>query len=188
MNESEKKYEPSHPVKRLDMSQGYFDANGKRYYINLNLSVSRYKSYEPITLQAAFNRDLNGILNSMTKIINSLSGQDGYGMNLLKAQTDSLNEAINLRSSILNFFEQSNQHPSLLICSLVCNVSGEDERKWSMALANEKIQDWEEEGIAMEDFFLLALNLVPTLKSIYQEPWVKALALEKIENEEMNQE
>jgi hypothetical protein len=78
---------------------------------------------------------------------------------------------VNLRDGIVDKIEDRS-HPALLLCSLFIVTKDEDLTKWDKQDAEEKIKDWETEGIAMMDFFRLAANLVtgfiPILDEISQ--------------------
>jgi hypothetical protein len=172
----QKPLKPRTDVKRLDFNKNQFQANGKTYFIDgaTPLTVGRFRKYEGLVNQSTFGSDFAGINETFKKIYNTLTGNDGQGMNALKAINDAANMALNMSANIVKRTEQKD-HYALLLCTLFLNTSDEDLTGWDLALANDKIKDWEIEGIAMSDFFLLATNLVVGLKEIYQGPWLEAL-------------
>lgn len=168
--------ERKHTVKRIDFNSGKFDANGKTYYIDVStpLAVGRFGNYEALVNHSTYGTDWYSINEAFKKIYNALTGNDGYGMNIMKACNDSANMALNMSANIVKRTEQK-YHSALLLCTLFLNTSEEDIKRWDMPLAAEKIKDWEAEGLATEDFFSLAMSLIPGFRENYSEPWTQTL-------------
>jgi len=59
--------------------------------------------------------------------------------------------------------------PALMIAALYFNTEDEDKKTFDEELMKRKIEIWQEEGYAMEDFFTVAFNLVPGFMKIYEE-------------------
>jgi len=57
----------------------------------------------------------------------------------------------------------------LQICALFLNRADEDVKVWNEAVINEKIDDWLSAGVDYQDFFQLAVRLVPGLLTILKE-------------------
>lgn len=176
MNEETK---PVTKVKELDFSKPTFEANGKTYTIEWSpLSLGRFPHFEDLCNQATYGTDFVGVNEGFKKIFNTVT----TGSESLKALREVGDIALNFCGSIVKRTEQKH-HYCLLLSTLFMNTVNEDRRRWDMALANEKIKDWEDEGIAANSFFLFAISIVPGLRQNLEGPWGQVLA-QKAERDE----
>lgn len=167
-------------VKELDFSKNSFEANGKTYTIEWNpLSVGRFPHFEDLCNQATFGTDFIGVNEGFKKIFNTVT----TGSESLKALREVGDIALNFCGSIVKRTEQKSNY-CLLLSTLFMNTTNEDRRRWDMALANEKIKDWEEEGIAANSFFLFVINIVPGLRLNLEGSWAQVLQ-ENVDRDEV---
>ena len=147
--------EPKQP-KRIDMTKPSFFANGKEYFVTSQLSVSRFCEFQIIEKEVAFSMNFDKVfqeINEITELMN---------------QTKFVDCAIrldNLRRGVARL--QDKEPAALKMCSLFINTKDEDPAIWNGDLMTQKIEDWKAEGIAMQDFFTLALNSVTGFIDIY---------------------
>jgi 5'-3' exonuclease len=149
-------------VKHISFNDSSFSANGKEYLIKPTLTVKRFIEYEKLQNHFAFGKTFEEIYKHLKTAIEL--GDKGKGI-------EAWSMIVNLRDGIVDKIEDRS-HPALLLCSLFIVTKDEDLTKWDKQDAEEKIKDWETEGIAMMDFFRLAANLVtgfiPILDEISQ--------------------
>lgn len=141
---------------RIDLSQGHFMANGNLYRIMIeDITLSRYEIYERYALEVGFGSTFEEIFETLKKIYDTTT----TGESPLKALHEASLLAMNQLHGIKKYDER--EPPSVLkFCTLFINKEGEDITKWSEHLAKEKINDWTKEGIAVQDFFLLASSAI----------------------------
>jgi len=137
---------------RIDFKENKYVANGNKYHINYNLTISRYRIYKPFSIGLAFNMDLAQLiteLNSIREYLEDPKQMDGAAYALMKVKE----KLFNLQYNFAKTYED--QEPILMFCTLFLNREDENIAEWNESMANSKIDDWIAEGTPMEDFFLL---------------------------------
>lgn len=156
---------------RIDFTTGKFKANGHDYYISNVIPVGRDLIYTKLVPQLAFGTDFAGIMGFARDIYNhATTGESPLGA-LHKIATS----AINFMDAVKNIGE--NGYPLYYhMAAIFINRVGEDPTILTEEMINEKIQDWEKEGIPREDFFLLAISSIKGLSQTWQELQAQAEA------------
>lgn len=140
-------------LKRLDLNKSEWEINGNNYYLQPNISAGRYKQYEKYSVAFGYGVDFETVYSTQATIINMLNdGKTVEGHAAL----------YNLHTSMKNRIEDR-ANRAMKVCSVFILREDEDPAKFDEKIAKEKIKDWEEGGVAMNDFFRLAFNLVPGL-------------------------
>jgi len=137
-------------MKRIDFSKKTFTANGVEYHYSDSLSIDRYEEFEKLQVLMGYNLDYEQIFDELKELYKSLNKTDFVKasvtcFNLLDATKRKMDKKV---------------HPALQICGLFINEKGEDSAVLDQKKMEEKINNWKKEGLAMQDFFSLASNLV----------------------------
>lgn len=143
-------------LKQINFADGKFEANGKTYYIEETISVERYKYYIMFQTEAAYGCDFAAMMKKWDEV---------WEMANKMRFADIVIIAHEMRNAIGGF--GTRKHPAIAICALFCNTENEDRTKISEQLLNEKLKDWEEAGIDVYSFFVLAGTLVNGLASVW---------------------
>lgn len=142
-----------------------FVANGHRYTIRKPgeaFTIERWNAYEKLSILYRFKNTPESVkeaLQECHKTLNSLV----IGANPQKTVLDvvytltSIIDAINERKSSASYYLQ--------ICTLFIVRDGENLAEWNEGMAEEKINDWQSEGLLMQDFFGLAVRSLNELAS-----------------------
>lgn len=154
-------------VKRIDFKKTFLEcakpfegvATVRRYYFNDTLSVERYEMFEDLELLVAKGRSYADIYRSQRKIHDLLNQSK-----VADAAIENYNSMVLVKEKIEQRF-----HPAMKLVALFANQEGEDATKFSDLVIEKKMQDWKNEGYAMQDFFSLAFNLVEGFLESYKE-------------------
>ena len=146
-------------TKRLDFSKDQFQANGKTYYIRDTMSIERFMQWEKLQNHYAFGLTFQQISDKLNDSINYANKGKGV---------EAWNVIFNLKEGIIYRLEDR-IHPAMLLCSLFMVTEDEDITTWNEQLAKAKIEDWKQEGIAINDFFSFASNFTQGFIEIYNE-------------------
>ena len=150
-------------IKQIDMSTAKFKANGTQYYIQSRLSTARYVEYLKLSNEITFNTDFEGIYTTLSKIYEVLA----HGNDILDALKKAGELAYNQINAIVDFTNRD--HPTVLrFCALFINGEDEDISKYDDRIIDQKIEDWTEEGLAIDDFFYLAANFIPSFRDTFR--------------------
>ena len=146
-------------IKRLPLDVKEFEANGRKYHVSKMLSVERWRQYEDLQPLIGFGRSFQDIFDSVKKAYEAL-------------QAPKIADASVILHNILTGIKEKldgRHDPALQICALFINAEGEDEKVYDEEVMKSKIEDWQKEGYAIQDFFSLAWNLVPGFIDIYKD-------------------
>lgn len=146
-------------VKRLDISNGFFETAKHRYTINDLLSVERFEKYEELQVRLGWGIGFSEIHGRIQQAIDL--GNKGKGV-------EAWAKVVQLRDMIAEKVEDR-VHPALLICGLFFLREDESPKTVDDQILREKIDDWREEGYSVTDFFVVASNLVEGFIDGYQE-------------------
>ena len=162
-------------LKKLDLSQSSFEANGLTYYIKDTLSVERYRWFEKYQVTFGFAREFKQIYDMLNKSVDLAN--KGKGL-------EAWNIIFNLKEEIGKNNLDNRMHNGMFICALFIVEDGEDLTAWDEQLANKKIENWNKEGYDVNSFFQLAANLVTgyidILDSIFQSTSEIAAQMEQV--------
>lgn len=134
-----------------------FKANGRDYVISEKISIARFKEYEKLVPQLAMGTGFDEMFASLKK---------AYGY-LNTPSPKPLDAGIiihNLMNGIKDINDNKRVHPALKMAALVINRADEDHTKYDEALMNDKINDWQVEGLDMLSFFEMSLNSIQGFK------------------------
>lgn len=147
----------SKELKRIDLNAGYFEANGKKYFIEGAMSIERYAEFQLYEKELAYGMTVKGIFDRLQKVYQLL--------NKMKFA----DSAVIIYDVIKGLAKLEDREPTVLkICALVINEENEDRKEFSTDMINRKISDWKAEGIDMQDFFLVASVSVNGLQELYR--------------------
>lgn len=158
-----------HPIK--DISQlDEFKANGHKYVIRTSLTIARFEQFEKLQVRVGYGVDFRQLFANMRKSYDYLNASQ---------PADAAIILYNIMNGIKNQLEDR-KNEVLELCALFICRENEDIAIYDPVLINDKIEDWEIEGIAMESFFTLAFNLVNGFIPVYHQ--VSASISEHLEN------
>jgi len=147
-------------LKRIDMSQPKFQANGHTYYIQSNLSLERYVEYLKLSNELAFNTDFEGVFKTLKQVHAAVTS----GNDVLSAIQKTTELTYNQMNAIVDFANRD--HPTVLrFCALFINREDEEIHTYDERLID---PDWTEEGLAIDDFFYLAANFIPSFRDTFR--------------------
>lgn len=152
----ETKEENKNKLKKLTISDTSFEANGKKYFIEPEISPERFAKMEELQIELGF-----GV--SYKKMFEAWSDQKEYLNNL--NFVDAAVQADNMMNGIAGI--EDRRHTILQYCACFINTEDEDRRRFDEKIVAQKIADWEEEGFDYLSFFNLAVNMVSGLKRNY---------------------
>jgi len=142
--------------KDVKFAQHFKGKSGKVYKIKTiedGVTIDRWNAYEKLAVMFQYNASLQQLMNNNQKsidICDSIFLGDG------KYSSKHLVQHL---MSVADGFEsttESRHSKALLFCTIFIIREDEDERKWDLKIAHEKIEDWNNTGIDVMDFFFLA--------------------------------
>lgn len=146
-------------IKRINFKSGQFEANGKIYYIQIDkLSYARYQIFEQMSIGFTFGVNFSDIFSVFHKIYNEATSGD--------SALTALHNVANLSYNQMKAIEDQGEDlipNAIRVCALVCNTEDEDLTSWDESILKRKSEDFKKEGIAMNDFFFLANNVIEGL-------------------------
>jgi len=145
-------------VKKIDLKDGSFMANNKRYVVSNSISVERWKEYEKLEPKLTFGVGFDEMFKNVKKAYEYVNQQKF---------ADSAVILHNIMAGIKDIEDAKRIHPALAMCALVINVEGEASAKYTTEMVQEKIEDWTAEGLDMVDFFTLALKSIRGFRETY---------------------
>jgi hypothetical protein len=146
-------------LKKLPFDKNEFTANGKVYKIKNTLTVSRFNEFEKLQNHYGFGLSFESVVGKLNQSIDMANKGKGV---------EAWNIIYNLKEGIASRLEDRS-HPALLLCSLFIVTDDEDLTSWNEKEQRSKIEDWNREGYDVNDFFVLASNLVTNFLPIYGE-------------------
>lgn len=141
-------------LKKLDLENGSFIANGKKYFFEQNLSIKRYAKYQEIEKELGFSMSFKNIFDELLDIKNLMNK-----VNFVEVAV----KLDNLTRSVAKLEEK--QPIALRMAALFLNEENEDRTTITEDMINQKIEDWSEYEV--EGFFQLALSSVNGFLDIY---------------------
>lgn len=149
-------------LKKLDLNNKTFKANGHNYTILESVPLSRYKQFQKLSVKLAYGMSIQEIIKNCIQ-----------GFKLLNQPKPEPVTAGMIFHNIANGakdIEDDNRHdPALMICALIIVRDGEDIGTYDEQLCIDKISDWGKEGYEPNGFFHLALVSSGVFKGILGE-------------------
>lgn len=162
----------------LPVNTREFEANGKKYYVEDDLSITRYKAFQRYELELGISLNFEQLVNQLHDCFRLLNEQEW-------AQT-----AVLIYKLIEGTVPLGEKKPyALYVAALFINSADEKRDEWNETQAKEKLDDWKDIGV---NFFLgLALskcrgfkeNILKTSQML-EELTVGKISLEKMERTE----
>lgn len=144
-------------LKKIDLSAKQFEANGKKYFIETELSIDRYSKYEQMEIELGFGRQFSEVFD------------------VARAAMDDINkhrqgEAYVKLYNLINGVQQLNnkKQPVFRMCALFINAEDEDRKIITEDMINSKIEDWRVEGLDYAPFFSFAITSLQGFKERYR--------------------
>jgi hypothetical protein len=152
--ETEKQEHPKgERLRQLELGKQTFEANGKTYFIEPHVSAARFQEMQLLEIDLGFNLDYKVMFEKLQEAYNSLNEQQF---------ADAAVTIRNIQDGI--GLMEDRHHPIMRYCAMFINREKEDRRKVDELIVEQKIKDWNEEGIDYHSFFRLALSMVRGLK------------------------
>lgn len=143
-----------------------FTANGVKYHIRSvreGLGFTRYKLLKQMLSVVGFNATFAEQVQSfdrLTKAANSLVTKEPR-MDELFREIENFKQAISKADRTWDY--------SFYAATLFIVREGEDLTEWNESMANEKIADWQKEGLHEHDFFFLVMFMASQLAEWWNE-------------------
>jgi hypothetical protein len=137
-----------------------FKANGHDYVIEESISYDRWIEWRKVQVELMYGHGADEIFASIKK---------AYG--LLNQKNSEVVEAGIILHNLMSSVKAINDEriPEVIqLCSLFMNRVDEDRRTITPAMIQEKANDWREEGIDMQSFFMYAVNSIPNFLPIFE--------------------
>lgn len=158
MNNEQQSAGKNGPLKQLDLKQPSFTANGKEYFIEAGMSIERYCEFQILEKELGYNMSFDKMYENLKGLYKMLN------------KTEFANSVVLVNQMLTGVSKIRENEPTVLkMCALFINEKEEDRTIFNQDIYTRKIEDWKREGIAMNDFFALALNLVPGLSAHYKQ-------------------
>ncbi len=145
-------------LKTIDFAQGWFEAGGKKYFIETPISTLRYRYYTLYQTELGYGVSFVDMLEEWKEVLNDANKLQ-FANICLRAQR--------MIEAVGNYGQR--KHPALAICALFCNTEGEDRTKITEEMLNQKLKDFEEYDVF--SFFALAATLVSGLTDAWNDTW-----------------
>lgn len=154
---------PKQPV-RINFQEAKFKgASGKTYHIVDTLPIDYWIEYQKHVPELAFGTDFKGMHDALSDAYKKLTS----GNEVMKGIREAGDILYNQLHAIAKFATRDRIHPALMMSCCWCIREDEDFKTFDPKLAKEKIEDWREAGIAIEDFFLLCSVKIARFREIY---------------------
>lgn len=149
-------------LKKLDLNQRAFEANGNKYTILESIPLSRYKQFQKLSVKLAYGMSIQEIIKNCVK-----------GFQLLnQPKPEPVAAGIilhNIANGARDIEDEGRHDPALMICALIIVREGEDIGVYDEQLCIDKVNDWAKEGYEPNGFFHLALVSSGVFKGILGE-------------------
>jgi len=135
-----------------------FMANGHKYKIlgwEDGISMDRWQVYQQLSIQGGFDLTFQKLYDELIKLRDMFDagfiGQ--FRPSKFNAQLNALIDGVKSKAT--------ERVPKMMRLAAVFIVrENEDVRYYSESIASDKINDWQEEGYDVQDFFTIALNSI----------------------------
>jgi hypothetical protein len=168
MEEEEKKQTiDGTKLKELKFGVNTFEANGRKYFVEPQISSERFAKMQELEIELSFGFNYEHHFKNLRKLEENLNKSNFV---------DSAVLVRNMLTSIADIEER--KHPVMWYCACFINREDEDRRGIDEKIFQDKIDDWNTEGIDYHSFFRLAINMVRGLKENYKE-YIRSISQRK---------
>lgn len=142
-------------LKRIDFEKGIFEANGKKYFIESQMSIERFCEFQIYEKEAGLGMPFKKIYENLQTVYQDLNA------------TKFADASVRLNDLMHGVAKLDEKEPAALkICALFMNTEDEDRSVITNDMIVKKIEDWKKE-YDMRDFFWFALDTVNGFMEIY---------------------
>lgn len=153
----ERKIDAALQAKDIDLSIKEFIANGKRYFIEDQISLDRLIKMELIEVELGYGHSLSEIMATQVAAMNDINKQQ-QGEAYIK-----------LYNNVRSMEHMQQRMPYILrFCALIINEENEDRKVITEDMINNKISDWRKEGLKPEPFFTITAKSSPGFLELYK--------------------
>lgn len=143
-------------LRTVDLSQKYFECQGRKFYVKDTLSFARYREMQKINLEFGYSASFHDIFKNVKTAWDYLN------------QTKLGEAAVVLHNVMYGVVSlEDKDDPALRLCALFIDEADEDPTVYDEGKMREKIECWGKELDTLP-FFQLAANLVPNWTAIYK--------------------
>ena len=141
---------------RIDFENKKLVTGNNTYYVESEtLSIRRFRIYQDISMELAQASTWKSNMEAWQKIYKDTTSGNDIIKALHTVQTEAYNQ-INSASNIT-----AERFPAIIrFATLFLNTKDEDLTDYDTKHAEEKMNDWEQSGVPIQDFFLLARTLI----------------------------
>ena len=145
-------------LKKIDFKKGVIIGESKKkYFIESELSVTRFQQFEKLQSHVGFGVDFDGVVNKLKDAHEKLNNLKPMDAGII---------IHNLMNGIVHKLE-NRTHPIMELCALFINEKDEDRAEFNIDKIKLKIDDWNQ--YTVNDFFQLAFSLIENFIPIYEE-------------------
>lgn len=146
----------SNPVIILPPNTSKFEAGGKMYFVESNLSTARYQHYQKMQNELGFGMNFSSIINALNRAYAALN------------ERKDADAAVAIQMILERSLAVSEKKPiALYVATLFVNTADENRAEWDRARAEQKIEDWS--NIDVSFFLGLCLARTSDLMTQYKE-------------------
>lgn len=155
--------------KKINFKDGILKTDTHTYRIASTLSVDKYQEFLLLQNQVGFGITFELLFNKLKEIYDAANKMDFVRIAAITYNTmDGIKSGVEMRVD-----------PVLRLCALFLIREDEDQTVYNEELNKEKIADWTQSGIDFQDFFALAVRVVPGLLNALNEISEITLTAEK---------
>lgn len=146
-------------IKTIDfLAQKTFVANGKNYIVRDKVTIRRYREYQKLEPYLALGIGTKEIWDSLTKIEAANNKGDRNAIAV---------SCHNMKNGIKDATSEERFPIAMQMCALVIDREDEDPGQYDPTIMQEKMKDWEAEGLDVSAFFTMALISIPGFKETF---------------------
>lgn len=136
-------------VKQIPIDGTPFQANGKTYYLENDLSIDRWIKMQSLQIELGFGVEFEEMQRNWKSILEMAQKSRFADIVIMAHNTvNGISKAYSREPMILKF------------CALFFNVEGEDTGIITDSMITAKIEDWKAEGLGIDGFFVFSLGKV----------------------------
>ena len=145
-------------LKTLDLSKDRFEADGRKFFIEKEISINRFRKYEILEYELGTGTTWADCFRQDKQILALLN----------KGLPVDAGHIIHNRLNKVKHHLEDREHTALMVCALFINEKDEDRTVFDELVMKSKIDAWKKEYSVL-GFFHLAVNLVRDFIPIYEE-------------------
>ena len=145
-------------LKTLDFSKDHFEADGRKFFIEKEVSFDRFMKHEDFEVEMGYNLTWEKLFQEDKECYELLNKSKPIDVGII----------IHNRMNKIKTRLEDRVHPAWKICALFINEKDEDRTVFDELVMKSKIDAWKKEYSVL-GFFHLAVNLVRDFIPIYEE-------------------